>query len=198
MAPTFVTLFPFLGGAKGHELNLACVIDSELQRRNIRSLIFGSKKTRPFLNRAVNIDSFFDYERQPFSLDPVSSRVENFMGRIDIFLKDLRRIPEDILKSENCFFFPGIIPEEIIALSRWLDDLPPGNEPTCILLFMSPAGMTENAATTNGILYRAAFNQIRRGDRKIRLLAHTDALARGFTLAAQQPVPSAPLHLPCS
>jgi hypothetical protein len=184
---------PQLFDLGGHYLNHDGQLIRELQRRGIPVSLYGRKGCRLTCAGIAPAQVFSHDIFQEAASDPEVWAMENFHGINQLFMADLRGLPDDRFGPDDLIYFPNLLQNQLYAVAQWLNRFPAPRRPAvAVMLRFLNHRMTYVQARPHveliALYYRYAARLLAKVQPRSLLCADTKELAAEYRRITGLPV----------
>lgn len=192
---------PQLDFISGHYPVYDAAVASELRRRGIETLIYGT--ARPRISAASGLEAVPVFSHGMFdelASDALTWPLENFVRLGRQFHADLARLEPERFAGGDLAFFPNIIQNQIGGVRDWVMDLPSERRPTVVikpsyLTYAMPYIQRRSNKEIIPLLYRFSLRQLVTDHPRTWICSDTEEMVKQFGSISGVPVHLVPLPL---
>src|SRR6185312_1178939 len=118
----------------GHYLNHDGQLIRELQRRGVPVSLYGRKGCQLTCEGLTPAQVFSHDIFQEAASDPEVWAMENFHGINQLFMGDLRGLPDDRFGPDDLIYFPNLLQNQLYAVAQWINRFPAGRRPAVAVM----------------------------------------------------------------
>ncbi len=127
-------LDPQLLDLGGHYLNHDGQLIRELQRRGVPVSLYGRKGCQLTCAGLKPAQVFSHDIFQESAGDPEVWAMENFHGINQLFMGDLRGLPDERFGPDDLIYFPNLLQNQLYAVAQWLNRFPAPRRPAVAVM----------------------------------------------------------------
>jgi glycosyltransferase involved in cell wall biosynthesis len=187
-------LDPQLADQGGHYFNHDFQLLREILRRGLGASLYGRRAGRIDQCSEVSVTPAFANDIfLEKATDASVWPIENFHALNQAFLDDLLALDREAFSADDLVYFPNLIQNQVLAIARWLNRLPPAQRPAVALMFrylnhaMDYVQARQNKDMI-ALYYRFAVKELRRAQPRTLICADTTELAKAYERITGGPV----------
>jgi glycosyltransferase involved in cell wall biosynthesis len=192
---------PQLNLADGHFAAYDAAVATELRRRGIETIVYGSARPAPSISSRMEAEPVFSrgiFEEA--AADPLTWALENFVQLGREFHSDLGKLGSDRFAGDDLAFFPNIIQYQINGITDWISELPPKRRPAIILkpsylTYAMPYLQRRPNKEIVPLLYRFSMRRLTDSHPRTRICSDTEEMVRQFSVLSNIPIHLLPMPL---
>jgi hypothetical protein len=183
-------LDPSLIDKRGHHHAFAQYLKAEAETLGLYVKILGNTAATREIRRAGTVPFFPDSGYSSLFEESEHTNLRVTMECSGRFLNRLSKIRAQWFKRDDFVFFPGVTPNQILAIAQWMTAMDPAVSPRfgLCLMFQPNWDVAGGISTVNPALYDSAFTLLRaQHGKKVVYSCETEGLAKEFEVLAGKP-----------